>query len=140
LIDLPTIPSRRGHLAVIHGWRRATDMMRMKGVAMHSLSARRLGSIVTIALGLVAASPSLAQTPQGGAAQPAVAPAAKAELIDINSAPKEELDALPGIGAARSEAIIKGRPYKRKDELVQRKILQQGVYDKIQDRIIAKQK
>jgi DNA uptake protein ComE-like DNA-binding protein len=104
---------------------------------------RKLGSALIIALGLIAGAPALAQTTAPAAtskpaAQPA--PAAKTELIDINSASKEELDALPGIGAARSEAIIKGRPYKRKDELVQKKILQQAVYDKIQDKIIAKQK
>jgi competence protein ComEA len=71
---------------------------------------------------------------------PAAKPAAQADLLDINSATKEQLDALPGIGEARSEAIIKGRPYKGKDELYQKKILSKGLYDKIKDKIIAKQK
>ena len=47
-------------------------------------------------------------------------PAKPAELLDINSATKEQLDALPGIGEARSVAIIDGRPYKGKDELYQK--------------------
>ena len=47
---------------------------------------------------------------------------------------------LKGIGEARSKAIIKGRPYARKDELVQKNIIPQSVYDKIKDQIIAKQK
>ncbi len=68
------------------------------------------------------------------------APAKKAELIDINSASEKELATLPGIGEARSKAIVKGRPYKGKDELVQKKILTQNVYDGIKDKIIAKQK
>ena len=65
---------------------------------------------------------------------------AEANLIDINSAPKDQLDALPGIGPARADAIIKGRPYKGKDELVQKKIIPQNVYNGIKDKIIAHQK
>jgi DNA uptake protein ComE-like DNA-binding protein len=71
---------------------------------------------------------------------PAAKPAPSADLLDINSATKEQLDALPGVGEARSEAIIKGRPYKGKDELYQKKIIPKSLYDKIKDKIIAKQK
>jgi competence protein ComEA len=63
----------------------------------------------------------------------------KAELMDINSASEKELATLKGIGDARSKAIVKGRPYKGKDELVQKKIIPQAVYDDIKDQIIAKQ-
>ena len=66
--------------------------------------------------------------------------AAKTELMDLNSASKKELATLPKIGDARSDAIIKGRPYKGKDELVSKKILSEDVYNGIKDIVIAKQK
>ena len=99
-----------------------------------------------LTLGLLTASPSIAQT-----AQPAVksdkmapaskmAPAPKSDLLDINSASADELDALPGIGKAYSAAIIKGRPYKGKDDLVNKNVVPQKTYDGIKDKIIAKQK
>jgi DNA uptake protein ComE-like DNA-binding protein len=61
-------------------------------------------------------------------------------LIDINSASKEALDALPGVGPVRAAAIIKGRPYKGKDDLLKKKIIPQNVYNGIKDKIIARQK
>jgi len=68
------------------------------------------------------------------------AEAKKKELLDINSASAEQLRTLSGIGEAYSTKIIENRPYKRRDELVQKKIIPQAIYDKIKDQIIAKQK
>lgn len=60
-------------------------------------------------------------------------------MIDLNSATEDELKALPQIGDARASAIVKGRPYARKDELVSKKVLTQKQYDGIKDKVIAKQ-
>lgn len=70
-------------------------------------------------------------------AKAAKAVAAMKEKLDINSATKDQLDAIPGIGKAYSEKIIGGRPYRTKRDLVTKKIIPQSLYEKIKDQIIA---
>jgi competence protein ComEA len=86
-----------------------------------------------------AAKPAAAAEAKKDAAPAKAEPAKKAEPMDINSASEKDLATLKGIGEARSKAIVKGRPYKGKDELVQKKIIPESVYNDIKDQIIAKQ-
>ena len=92
---------------------------------------------------LAQAKPAVAKTPvpKAAAAAPATAPATApaGDLIDINTATKDQLMAAKGIGAAYADKIIKGRPFKSKDELWRKKIMSKGAYDKLKDQIIAKQ-
>jgi competence protein ComEA len=85
-----------------------------------------------------AATPKTHAVAPTAAAKTTTTPAAK--QIDINSASKDSLMTLKGIGDAYAAAIIKGRPYKSKKELVDRKIIPAATYTKIKSQIIAKQK
>jgi competence protein ComEA len=96
-----------------------------------------LGLLLTAALTIAANEPRMER---GGVLIAAASePAAATSLVDLNSASKAELEALPGIGEAYSQKIIDGRPYKSKAELVSRKIIPAATYEKIRDKVVARQ-
>jgi DNA uptake protein ComE-like DNA-binding protein len=92
-----------------------------------------------LAFWLVAAPDQQATSPKDANKAAAAASAKSADLVDINSASVEQLLALPGIGAAYADKIVKGRPYRGKNELVDRKVVPQATYNKIKNLVIARQ-
>ena len=97
------------------------------------------GLLVALIL-VLGVSVAVSQTSSTKKSATTAATTASKDLVDINSATKEQLDALPGIGAAYSQKIIDSHPYAKKTDLVKKKIIPQSTYDKIKDLIIAKQK
>ena len=96
-------------------------------------------ALIAVLLGLSAPAYAADKDAKAGS-KPAAMTAQADDKIDINRARPDVLMTLDGIGDARAKAIVKGRPYKAKDELVEKNIIPQAVYDKIKVRIIARQK
>ena len=120
-------------------------MQKFFKVLIAALASAGLAMSATSALAQKAEAPkadakTTTAAPKADAKPAPKADAPKAELMDINSASEKDLATLKGIGEARAKAIVKGRPYKGKDDLVKKKIIPESVYNDIKDLIIAKQK
>jgi competence protein ComEA len=112
--------------------------MSIRIVPLPMIAAITAALFVLGASGAASAQTAAPAKPAAPVTTTATKPAAVTQKVDINTATAAELDALPQIGEKRSEAIIKNRPYKTTDELVSKKVLSKGVYDKIKASVVVR--
>jgi competence protein ComEA len=96
---------------------------------------RLIALLSALAFALTPLTPVLAQPKEPAAKPEKSAAATKKEPLDINSASADELKTVKGIGEADAKKIIESRPYRTKDELVEKKVLSKATYDKIKNQI-----
>ncbi len=109
----------------------------MKLFKAAALAVTLLASVPALAQSTPPAPSTVANTVAGAAKPNADAMAQKSDLLDINTATTDQLTSLPGIGKAYAQKIVEGRPYARKTDLLNKKILPTPTYNAIKDKIIA---
>jgi competence protein ComEA len=58
---------------------------------------------------------------------------APGQKVNINTATKEQIEALPEIGPVKAQSIIEGRPYKKPEDIMKVKGIKEGTFNKIKD-------
>ena len=127
--------------AIIQGrpYKSVDDLANVKGLGKSKME--KIKPLATVGGQPAAQAPAAAGAAAGAAASKATTAtqAAKAAAptgpVNLNTASKEQLVALPGIGEKKAQAIIDGRPYQKTEDVMKVKGIKQGIYNKIKDRI-----
>jgi competence protein ComEA len=134
------LPSQVPFRAASHSPNAGTPFTVLEEVMKRSLILATLATLGLLTVSAVQAQTAAQAAPatKANAQQPAAKPAMKKEVLDLNTATREQLVALPGIGETYADAIIKARPFKSKDELVSKKVIPAATYKKVRKLVIAK--
>jgi competence protein ComEA len=134
--------------AIVDGrpWKSIDDLDKIRGLGKARIAALRelvtLGEepapVTKAAAKAVTAKAAPATSTETKETKKAMAKAVPGQKVNINTASKEELDALPGIGPVKAQAIIEGRPFKTIDDIKNVKGIKDGEFSKIQDMITVK--
>jgi len=60
------------------------------------------------------------------------------ELVNLNTATKEDLESLPGIGPVRAQAIIDARPFEKPEDVMKVPGIKEGIFGEIKDKVTVK--
>lgn len=138
--DLPGVgPSLAGSIIAARPFKSIDDLQKVKGVGPAKFAKLKdhvtVGSTAAPAAPAAAAPAATKPAAKGTSSSAANNKLAPGQVVNINTASKEQIESLPGIGPVKAQAIIDGRPYAKTEDIMKVRGIKQGIYHKIVDHI-----